>query len=264
MKRALILLILLVCLLTVISCGHTHSWEREKVILEPTEEKDGLALYTCKECGEKEERILEKIPHLHIFAQSWSTNENEHYHPCIQKGCTETENKGNHNFTESIIKEATGSEAGEIKRECIICQYQANVPYHLGEEATNEEWREALSHKMDNQTILYKDSTKELKIEYANGWIQYTKGSTVTQDINKGNRELSSEVIKGIFLKYVDIKDKFTYNTEKRFFEYKTDTEEVLIQITNSRVTRLEIKNSEGTVAMELSSYGKTSFTING
>lgn len=67
------------------TCGHEevmgkafHSWDEGTITLSPTEESEGVKMYTCTVCGETMQEPLPR--HIHTFSSDWVTDEEYHWH----------------------------------------------------------------------------------------------------------------------------------------------------------------------------------------
>lgn len=107
MKRLVSVLLLISIIFTLgasmVSCGHTHSWENKIIAEKATCEAAGTAEYTCS-CGEKH---TESIPKAHV----WSESE------CGEKQYCEVEYKNNKEAYEAYLVEyqawVDGGEEGD-------------------------------------------------------------------------------------------------------------------------------------------------------
>lgn len=69
----------------------------------------------------------------HTFSKEWTYDIARHWHACTEKGCDETSEKINHDFTTTVLKEATCTEKGEEIRTCKTCGFTKNVDIPLEE-----------------------------------------------------------------------------------------------------------------------------------
>lgn len=268
MKKILIALALFIIVICAVSCSHTHTWENEEIIKAATTEEEGLAKYTCS-CGETMEKAIDKIPHIHIYSHEYKTNENEHWLGCVATNCDSRDSYAEHIWSVTTVKEATRGEAGKKAKYCPVCSYSTEQEYFLGERVDKAEWQSALEYRYKNQTIYYNETEGEtqtkVKVEYANGWLQYTYDNGQTeQDINKEDRFLSTDYICGILSSYSTALDDFTYDEEKREYTNNSENLNVTIQITDGRVTYILLKGSHKTQEFIFELVEKTNFEIKG
>ena len=59
-----------------------HTWDEGVVTLEPTEETDGIRIYTCTVCGENKEEIIPSLKHTHEYTAAVTEP------TCTEKGYT--------------------------------------------------------------------------------------------------------------------------------------------------------------------------------
>ncbi len=70
------------------TCTHTsevadkaeHTWNEGEVTTEPTEEAAGVKTFACTECGQTKTEEVEKLPHTHKYADTWTYDEDYHWH----------------------------------------------------------------------------------------------------------------------------------------------------------------------------------------
>ena len=94
---------------------------------EPTEEKDGVRTFYCKECGYAYRTEPVKYEHVHAAYGEWLSDETYHWHGCK---CGEEGvifDKEEHTpDSGTIIKEANETENGVIRYYCSVCGAQMN------------------------------------------------------------------------------------------------------------------------------------------
>lgn len=69
--------------------------------------------------------------HEHVFSEEWTCDGAQHWHVCTEEGCTETSEKTYHDYTSTVIKEATCTETGEETLTCKICGHTENAKIPL-------------------------------------------------------------------------------------------------------------------------------------
>ena len=79
-------------------------------------------------------------PHIHIYSEEWSSDENNHWHACE---CGAKADTAAHTYGEwSVTKEATETETGSRERTCTVCDYMQTetIPVIEHEHSYSEEW----------------------------------------------------------------------------------------------------------------------------
>ena len=98
-----------------------HNWD-SGVLKEANGEK--YILYTCEECSKTKQEEYSVEEHSHSFSSSWSFDEEEHYHKCIENGCLEKSDVSKHSYNEGYIKVAATEDKTGIKVfSCVTCGY---------------------------------------------------------------------------------------------------------------------------------------------
>ncbi len=114
------------------TCEHTeevsdkaeHTFGEWKTTLEPTEEADGKKERTCTVCSYKEEQSIAKLEHTHTFAETWTSDEANHWHAATCEHTEEVSGKAAHTFGEwNVTKLSTFDTNGEKERTCTVCSY---------------------------------------------------------------------------------------------------------------------------------------------
>ena len=114
------------------TCEHTeevsdkaeHTFGEWKTTLEPTEEADGKKERTCTVCSYKEEQSIAKLEHTHTFAETWTSDEANHWHVATCEHTEEVSGKAAHTFGEwNVTKLSTFDTNGEKERTCTVCSY---------------------------------------------------------------------------------------------------------------------------------------------
>ena len=109
-------------------CGETetapHGWDVGVTTKEPTEEEEGIKLYTCDDCGHTKSVSIGTLSHTHTFAAEWSHDGNYHWYAttCGHDSVEGVVTKIAHSFGEGVeTKPATHLEAGEMTYTCSEC-----------------------------------------------------------------------------------------------------------------------------------------------
>ena len=114
------------------TCEHTeevrdkaeHTFGEWKTTLKPTEEADGKKERTCTVCSYKEEQSIAKLEHTHTFAETWTSDEANHWHVATCEHTEEVSGKAAHTFGEwNVTKLSTFDTNGEKERTCTVCSY---------------------------------------------------------------------------------------------------------------------------------------------
>ena len=118
------------------TCEHTeevsdkaeHTFGEWKTTLEPTEEADGKKERTCTVCSYKEEQSIAKLEHTHTFAETWTSDEANHWHAATCEHTEEVSEKAAHAFGDYVSNnDATTESDGTKTRKCSVCGYQDTV-----------------------------------------------------------------------------------------------------------------------------------------
>ena len=120
-------------------CGYKavapHAWDEGKVTTAATCTQDGVKTFTC-ECGATK---TEKIDRLgHDFAEEWAGDEDYHWHKCSR--CDATNDKAEHQWTETGRTEATETENGKVTYECSVCKATKEEVLYYDPHVAAEEW----------------------------------------------------------------------------------------------------------------------------
>lgn len=92
----------------------------ETVTTEPTCTEPGIKTYTC-ECGYSKDEVISA--NGHSFANTWTSDETNHWHVCTVEGCTATTTPEAHSWNEGVVTTpATATTAGERTYTCTVCQ----------------------------------------------------------------------------------------------------------------------------------------------
>ena len=112
------------------SCEHTtevsgkaeHNWDEGFVILKPIEEAAGKKLHTCTDCGATKEEEIEKLPHTHRYLDTWTTDEEHHWHASACGHEEEVKDLAEHGWDEGTIAKLPTCEADGLEIfECATC-----------------------------------------------------------------------------------------------------------------------------------------------
>ena len=120
-------------------CGYKavapHDWNDGVVTEEATCTQDGVKTFTC-ECGATK---TEKIDRLgHDFAEEWAGDEDYHWHKCSR--CDATNDKAEHQWTETDRTPATETENGKVTYECSVCKATKEEVLYYDPHVAAKEW----------------------------------------------------------------------------------------------------------------------------
>ncbi len=112
------------------TCGHEsevsgkeeHEWDEGTVTTEPTEEAEGVELFTCKVCGATKEESVAKLPHTHKYQETWTSDEEYHWHGSACGHEEEVKDLAGHTWDEGAVTKVPTCEAnGEKTFACTVC-----------------------------------------------------------------------------------------------------------------------------------------------
>ena len=111
-------------------CGEketfAHTWDDGVITQNPTEEIEGIKLYTCADCGYTKNISIGTLGHTHKFATQWSMDADYHWYAttCGHDSAEGLLNKIAHNWDNGVeTKPATHLEAGVMTYTCTDCAY---------------------------------------------------------------------------------------------------------------------------------------------
>ncbi len=104
-----------------------HKWDGGTITLPPTEENDGIMLYTCTACGFTREEVLSKLNHTHTPEIAWNFDNDSHWHNC--SGCSEKFDLASHSWNNGIVTvQPTEMSEGEMTYTCSVCEKTKTEP----------------------------------------------------------------------------------------------------------------------------------------
>ena len=113
------------------NCEHTtevsekaeHAWDEGVQTKAPTEEEKGTKLHTCTVCEATKEEEIEKLPHTHRYQDTWTSDEEYHWHGSACGHEDEVKDVAEHGWDEgSVTKLPTCEANGEKTFTCTTCQ----------------------------------------------------------------------------------------------------------------------------------------------
>ena len=161
-------------------CGYKavapHDWNDGVVTEEATCTQDGVKTFTC-ECGATK---TEKIDRLgHDFAEEWAGDEDYHWHKCSR--CDATNDKAEHQWTETDRTPATETENGKVTYECSVCKAaKEEILYYDGHVAATE-WSSDKTHHWHKCTAHENCAEQMDKAEHDWDDGEVTKAATCAQ-----------------------------------------------------------------------------------
>ena len=108
------------CGIAINTAAHTYgSWVTDKAA---TEDATGSKHRNCTVCNYKQTATIDKLPHTHKPASTWSKNSTNHWKVCP---CGAKLNTAAHTYGSWVIdKEATEDIEGQKHRNCTVCNYK--------------------------------------------------------------------------------------------------------------------------------------------
>ena len=112
------------------ACGHAaevsgkeaHTWDAGVVTLEPTEEAEGNKLFTCTVCSATKNEKIEKLPHTHRYLDTWTSDDDYHWHGSACGHEDEVKDLEEHGWDEGKVTKVPTCEAnGEKTFACTTC-----------------------------------------------------------------------------------------------------------------------------------------------
>ena len=112
------------------TCEHTdevsdkasHTFGGWQVRTAPTETSEGVEYRKCSVCSYEETRSVEKTPHAHTFADTWSSNETKHWHASTCGHADVVSDEADHTWGDwTVVTEAGYLTKGSRKHTCAVC-----------------------------------------------------------------------------------------------------------------------------------------------
>ena len=181
------------------TCGHdeevsgkaAHTFGEWKTTLEPTEEADGKKERTCTVCSYKEEQSIAKLEHTHTFAETWTSDEANHWHVATCEHTEEVSGKAAHTFGEwKVTKNATCTEKGSRECTCTVCKYEETEEIAATGHSYSLEWSKDLTNHWHAATC---EHTEEVSGKAAHTFGEWNVTKLSTFDTN-GEKERTCTV----------------------------------------------------------------------
>ena len=170
------------------TCEHTeevsdkaeHTFGEWKTTLEPTEEADGKKERTCTVCSYKEEQSIAKLEHTHTFAETWTSDEANHWHVATCEHTEEVSGKAAHTFGEwEVTKNATCTEKGSRECTCTVCKYEETEEIAATGHSYSLEWSKDLTNHWHAATC---EHTEEVSEKAAHTFGDYVSNNDATTE----------------------------------------------------------------------------------
>ena len=113
-----------------------HLWDTGVVTVERTHTSTGVKLFTCKKCGETDERETPKLP-MHVYGEWTALDEKQHQRVCE---CGEVQVLSHFWDAVELVSEATHLEDGLEKHTCRDCGAVKEVVLNKTTAHTFGEW----------------------------------------------------------------------------------------------------------------------------
>ncbi|MGN0485499.1 MAG: leucine-rich repeat domain-containing protein, partial [Lachnospiraceae bacterium] len=125
----------------------------------------------------------EEPPHVHTPSETWSFDEEEHWHTCISCDSAVELDRASHTFTNwKTVKEATCTEEGKWERTCTVCGYTQTMTVPAFSHSYSDTW----SYDADaHYHVCSECGAEDTRIAHTYGdWVT-TKEPTLTQEGQK-------------------------------------------------------------------------------
>ena len=96
--------------------GSEHSWQQTEVLLPPTCNEIGMALFRCDVCGAEKRDPISTLPHT---AQSWQSDETAHWKQCVS--CGQIFAKTSHTWRQTSVTPSDCTTSGSVLLVCQEC-----------------------------------------------------------------------------------------------------------------------------------------------
>lgn len=105
-----------------------HSFNGGVVTLQPTFETKGNTTYTCTVCGYTKEEPIDML--LHSYADTYSSDENNHWHPCTDPGYQDLrKDSAAHDWDDGEITTSPTYDAEGVRTyHCTVCGHERTSP----------------------------------------------------------------------------------------------------------------------------------------
>ena len=137
-----------------------HAFSEWKVIKEASEETEGTKERSCTVCSYKEEKKIEKLEHIHKYADEWTSDETKHWHAAIC-GHEEVSDIADH-----TLGDWNETDAITLIRTCDECNYVEEMLNIENIKATNLPIVKI--NTVDGLSITSKEDWKDAVIDISN------------------------------------------------------------------------------------------------
>ena len=170
-------------------CGYKtvapHAWDEGKVTKEPACTQDGVKTFTCA-CGATKTEVIAQLGH--DFAEEWTGDGDYHWHKCSR--CDATNERAEHQWTETGRTPATATENGKVTYECSVCKDTKEEVLYYDPHVAAEEWSHDENYHWHACTAHENCAEQMGKAEHDWDDGVVTKAATCTQ---KGERTFTCE-----------------------------------------------------------------------
>ena len=177
--------------------GHTYGgWT---IVTKATETKEGLKKRTCSVCKYEQTAPIAALNHTHTFAETWTNDENKHWHAATCSHTTERKDETTHTFDNWItVKEATQTEEGSKKRTCSTCNYKQTAPIAVLNHTHTfaETWTYDESYHWHAATCEHTTEVKDKAPHSFGDWITETAATETSEGSKKHLCSVCSLVVR--------------------------------------------------------------------
>lgn len=167
----------------------------------PTTTKTGSRHKECTVCGyvtEKESIPVIKPAHTHHWTNEWSSDNNYHWHKCLDSGCNYISDKEEHKpiyVTESKVGTYTD---GVVIKKCSVCGKELDkyTSYGFFTKSHYEKIKEKIQECEEKGTTLYLNHGSLNKNDYIpKEFLEVIKGHDVDVELSINTDTISSEIL---------------------------------------------------------------------
>ena len=144
-----------------------HAWDEGRVVIEPTEEANGVKTYTCTVCGYTKDELVDTLPHTHKYSTEWSKDNTHHWYAPTCDDTEEVKDKAEHSWDEGVVTTvATCAVDGVKTYTCTVCGH--TKAENLGKASEHIEGEEhVVSYVPGYKVTSYKECGAEISREAA-------------------------------------------------------------------------------------------------
>ncbi len=183
------------------TCEHTtevkgkaaHTWNSGKVTKAATEEAEGVKTFACTVCGQTKTEKIDKLPHTHKFADTWSKDADNHWHAATCAHTSEVKDKAAHTWNSGEVTKAATEEADGVKTfTCTVCGQTRTeaIPALTHSHTYANEWSKDATNHWHAATCAHTTEKKDSAAHTFGNWTE-TKAPTYTE---KGEKQRTCSV----------------------------------------------------------------------